>query len=133
MNPEPVMCRGCLEDIIPSLENPSLICPKCGTENRPPPSPQESQPPRNLQVEGSPTSRHTEYSVVPFVAEIKLGSSANDAADQLEMLIQTKALEGWEYVRLESVETRIEGNNGCFGIGATPPRVTAFKMAVFRK
>jgi predicted RNA-binding Zn-ribbon protein involved in translation (DUF1610 family) len=29
-----VICRSCFETIAPSAENPSLICPKCGTENR---------------------------------------------------------------------------------------------------
>jgi hypothetical protein len=52
---------------------------------------------------------------------------------QLEQLIQTWAESGWEYVRLESVETFVAGNNGCFGFGATPGRMTSYSMVVFRK
>jgi hypothetical protein len=53
---EPVICRCCLEDIPPSGENPNLVCPKCGTENRlgppaiPPPSLSASTPaPQSLR------------------------------------------------------------------------------------
>ena len=32
---EPVICRCCFENIAPSTDNPTLACPKCGTENKP--------------------------------------------------------------------------------------------------
>src|SRR5436190_18171964 len=34
MEAEPVICRCCFENIAPSEENPSLVCPKCGTVNK---------------------------------------------------------------------------------------------------
>lgn len=74
-----------------------------------------------------------EYSVVPFVAVIPLGKGSDAAAAQLQFLIDTYARDDWEYVRLESVETCIQGNDGCFGIGATPPRMTVYSMAVFKR
>ncbi len=74
-----------------------------------------------------------EYKVVPFVASITQQDNAGKAAAQLQALATEYARDGWEYVRLESVETHIAGDNGCFGIGATPERTTSVSMAVFRK
>jgi hypothetical protein len=73
------------------------------------------------------------YKVVPFVASIGINEGSQQAAAQLEGLVQSLAQEGWEYVRLESVATYVAGNNGCFGLGATPARMTSHSMAVFRK
>lgn len=75
---------------------------------------------------------HT-YRVVPFVAAIASNQGAEQASSQLESLIQTYAQQGWEYVRLENVETYVEGTNGCFGLGATPARMTSYSMVVFRQ
>ena len=74
-----------------------------------------------------------EYKVVPFVASITQQDSAAKAASQLQALAAEYAKDGWEYIRLESVETNIEGDSGCFGIGATPAKTTSVSMAVFRK
>jgi len=73
------------------------------------------------------------FKVVPFVASVGTLEGSQQAAAQLEQLIQTWAENGWEYVRLESVETFVAGNNGCFGFGATPGRMTSYSMVVFRK
>jgi hypothetical protein len=73
------------------------------------------------------------YKVVPFTASIGSDASASAAASQLETLIQTFASDGWEYIRLEHVDTFVAGNNGCFGIGATASRNISIAMAVFRK
>lgn len=73
------------------------------------------------------------YKVVPFVASIDSVQGSAEAAAQLENLIQHYSNQGWEYVRLESVETVVVGNDGCFGIGATPAQLTAYSMAVFRQ
>jgi hypothetical protein len=74
-----------------------------------------------------------EYKVVPFVAAINLQEGSQHVAAQLEQLIQTWAQSGWEYVRLESVATYVAGSNGCFGLGATPGRMTSYSMVVFQK
>lgn len=74
-----------------------------------------------------------QYRVVPFVASIGMNDGAQQAASQLEGVANAMAGEGWEYVRLENVETFIAGNSGCFGFMATPPRQTSYAMAVFRR
>ena len=71
------------------------------------------------------------YHVVPFVASIGTNEGSAQAASQLEALIKSWTDQGWEYVRLESVETYIAGDAGCLGLGATAPRVVSYSMAVF--
>ena len=73
------------------------------------------------------------YRVVPFVASINLNEGSGQAAAQLEALIKSWSDAGWEYVRLESVETFVAGNAGCFGLGAVPARVISYSMAVFKQ
>lgn len=73
------------------------------------------------------------YKVVPFPASITSEGNATAAAQQLQTLIDSYTLDGWEYVRLEHVDTFVAGNNGCFGIGAVPSRTTSSAMAVLRK
>lgn len=74
-----------------------------------------------------------EYKVVPFVASITQKDNAAKAAAQLQALATEYAKEGWEYIRLESVETHIAGDNGCFGIGATPATTASVSMVVFHR
>jgi len=74
-----------------------------------------------------------EYTVVPFTANISSSGGASDASSQLESLIYSYASDGWEYVRLEQVETHIAGTSGCFGTGGTPSRTISVSMVVFRK
>lgn len=73
------------------------------------------------------------YKVVPFVAQISKKESTALVAEQLERLINDFAAQGWEYIRLENVETQVAGSTGCFGIGATPGFNTIYKMVVFKK
>ena len=90
-------------------------------------------PPPIPKVPPLPALRTYEYSVIPFVAVIPHGKGADAAATQLEKVIQVYAERGWEYVRLESVETYIEGDGGCFGFNAAPARTTVYSMAVFKR
>jgi hypothetical protein len=76
---------------------------------------------------------HMEYRVIPFTAKITNDQGAAAAASQLASLIATNAAEGWEYVRLEQVETHVAGTAGCFGIGALPSSTLSVSMAVFRR
>lgn len=73
------------------------------------------------------------YRVVPFVASIGTNEGSQHAATQLEALIKSFSDSGWEYVRLESVQTYIAGTAGCLGIGATPARMVSYSMAVFKQ
>ena len=74
-----------------------------------------------------------EYKVIPFKASIGNAEGADAAASQLQTLIAAQASGGWDYVRLEQVDTFVAGSSGCFGIGATPGVNTSIAMAVFRK
>ncbi|MBB5395081.1 hypothetical protein [Mucilaginibacter sp. AK015] len=75
-----------------------------------------------------------EYKVVPFTATLnQQKETAAAVATQLGNLISKHAVDGWAYVRLESVSTFVEPDNGCFGIGAKPGYMSAFQMAVFAK
>jgi hypothetical protein len=73
------------------------------------------------------------YRVIPFVASVGTNEGSSQAAAQLEALIKSWADQGWEYVRLESVETYVAGNAGCLGLGATPAQLVSYAMAVFRQ
>lgn len=73
------------------------------------------------------------YRVVPFVASVANSEGSQQAAAQLETLIASWSAKGWEYVRLESVETYVAGTQGCFGIGATPAQLVSYSMVVFRQ
>ena len=74
-----------------------------------------------------------QYRVIPFAANIANNEGAAAAAGQLQNMIASLAAEGWEYVRLEQVETHVAGTDGCFGIGATPMLTRSVSMAVFRQ
>lgn len=74
-----------------------------------------------------------QYKVIPFIAAISHKEGAASAASQLQTLITEQASQGWEYVRLESVETFVAGSSGCFGFGAAPSTTTSYSMAVFKK
>ena len=73
------------------------------------------------------------YKVIPFAATLKDSDTASVAANQLESLANRMASEGWDYVSLEQVETNIDANAGCFGIGATPAKTISISMAVFKQ
>jgi hypothetical protein len=73
------------------------------------------------------------YRVVPFVASVGTNEGSAQAAGQLEGLIKSWSEKGWEYVRLESVETYVAGSAGCFGFGATPAQLVSYSMAVFKQ
>lgn len=73
------------------------------------------------------------YKVVPFLAQITRKDTTTTVAEQLQSVINNYSDQGWEYVRLEVVETRIAPDAGCFGFGAKPEFTTVFRMIVFRK
>lgn len=73
------------------------------------------------------------YKVVPFVARITQKDTTAVVADQLQNIINEYNKDGWEYVRLESVETQVAPDNGCFGFGGKPGFNTVYSMVVFKK
>jgi hypothetical protein len=73
------------------------------------------------------------YKVVPFMAHITREQTTAHVAEQLQKLISENSKDGWEYLRLEVVETEIAPVSGCFGLGDKPGYTTVFRMVVFRK
>ncbi|MCG7502066.1 DUF4177 domain-containing protein [Tenacibaculum sp. Mcav3-52] len=75
-----------------------------------------------------------EYKVIPFTPSIdrNKGNSAK-VAQQLEVIISNYNDQGWRYVRLESVETHVLPDSGCFGIGSQPGYTAYRQMIVFSK
>jgi len=75
-----------------------------------------------------------EYKVVPFIATLnQQKETSNAVATQLEKLIIQATVQGWEYVRLESVSTYIQPDSGCFGIGASQGYMASYQMVVFSR
>ena len=74
-----------------------------------------------------------EYKVIPFVASItqNKGNSVH-VAEQLEEIINEAEKQGWKYMRLESVTTYVQPDNGCFGIGGRSGYTTTKQMIVFQ-
>jgi hypothetical protein len=74
-----------------------------------------------------------QYKVIPFSASVGRGGNSGSVASQLQNEIESHAADGWQYQRMESVETYVAGSNGCFGIGAQPGTNTFIKVLVFSK
>lgn len=74
-----------------------------------------------------------QYIVVPFTATITRNDSSTTVANQVQSIIDQKVGEGWDYVRMESVETSVAPSSGCFGIGAQPGFTTSFQILIFKK
>lgn len=82
-----------------------------------------------------PVKQHQmEYKVVPFTATLdQKKETTGVVAEQLEGLIKRHAIQGWAYIRLESVSTYVQPDAGCFGLGAKPGHMAAYQMVVFSK
>ena len=75
-----------------------------------------------------------EYKVIPFTPSINRNKeNSKQVAQQLEEIIENYNNQGWKYVRLESVQTYIIPDPGCFGLGAKPGFTAYRQMIVFSK
>lgn len=75
-----------------------------------------------------------EYRVLPFKAKSKKDSfTPEEAANQLQNLIDSQRNEGFEFQGMESIYTVVSGSNGCFGIGKSEGFTGYVHVAVFRK
>ncbi len=75
-----------------------------------------------------------EYKVIPFIAAVNRNKeNSSQVAKQLEEIITNYNNQGWSYVRLESVQTYIIPDSGCFGLGAKPGFTAYRQMIVFSK
>lgn len=73
------------------------------------------------------------YKTVNFTATITRNDSSTTVAAQLQSIIDSQASHGWEYVRIETIETNVASDSGCFGIGAEPGFSTYFPVIIFQK
>lgn len=74
-----------------------------------------------------------EFKIVPFSAKITQNDSSSAVASQMQSIINANLAEGWEYMRMDSVQTNVTGTSGCFGIGAQPGYTTSVNVLVFRR
>lgn len=75
-----------------------------------------------------------EYKVIPFIPSINRNKeNSKQVAQQLEEIIENYKNQGWKYVRLESVQTYILPDPGCFGLGAKSGFTAYRQMIVFNK
>jgi hypothetical protein len=74
-----------------------------------------------------------QYKVVPFTANVTRNENSSAVASQLQGIIENHLSEGWEYQRMESVETFVAPTSGCFGFGAQSGYSTAVQMLVFKR
>jgi hypothetical protein len=73
------------------------------------------------------------YKVVPFTAQITRDDTTVQVAAQMQNIIDAHLSSGWEYVRMEGVQTNVAGTSGCFGVGAQPGFSTTFNVMVFKQ
>lgn len=73
------------------------------------------------------------YKVVPFSAKITRDDSTASVANQIQTIVDNMNNSGWDYMRMETVQTWVAGTNGCFGIGAQPGFNTMFNVLIFQK
>lgn len=73
------------------------------------------------------------YKIVPFTAQLKSGDTSAVVAEQMQTLIDLNIANGWEYQRMDTVQTIVAGTSGCFGFGAQPPVSTTYTVLVFRR
>jgi len=74
-----------------------------------------------------------EYKVIPIKPIAGRNESVDSIAKQIGTIINNEASNGWLFIRVETIETLIAGENGCFGFGAKPPYNQTFQFIVFGK
>jgi hypothetical protein len=73
------------------------------------------------------------YKIVPFAAQINRGDTTSQVAAQMQKIIDSYVTEGWEYIRMDGVQTSVAGTDGCFGFGAQPGFTTTYNVLVFKQ
>ena len=73
------------------------------------------------------------YKVVPFTALIQREDTSTVVAKQMQSIIDEFVSGGWEYLRMDTVQTTVAGTSGCFGFGAQPAVSTVYTVLVFKR
>ena len=74
-----------------------------------------------------------QYKVVPFTANITRNDSSVTVANQVQLIVDKYLADGWEYQRMESIETAVAPTSGCFGLGAQAGYLTSYQILIFKK
>jgi len=74
-----------------------------------------------------------EYKVISIVPVKKSSDTGTELAKDLETTIAKYSIEGWEYVRIETISAYVHGSSGCFGLSNTPGYFTTNYFIVFKK
>jgi len=74
-----------------------------------------------------------QFKIVPFTAAITREDSAVTVSAQMQHIIDSTGNQGWEYMRMDSVQTSVAATSGCFGVGSQPGFTTTFNVLVFKK
>ena len=74
-----------------------------------------------------------QFKVVPFTATITKEDSSVTIAAQMQRIIDSTGSQGWEYMRMDSVQTSESATQGCFGLGSQPGFTTNFIVLVFKR
>lgn len=74
-----------------------------------------------------------EYLVKSLSPKINVGGSRATLAQDIQAVIQQYADQGWEYVGIEHLTSRVPGNSGCFGIGASPGYDVNVQLLIFKR
>ena len=74
-----------------------------------------------------------QYQAVAFDPPATRSGPAETAANALDQLVNSYAVDGWEFMGVQNHSTVVPGSNGCFGIGATSPYPMTVSIAVFRR
>ena len=74
---------------------------------------------------------HYEYKTVagPVLISVRSPDERASAVKSYEQLINSEAVDGWEFYSTDEFETT--NPTGCFGTG--PAEITSFKMLIFRR
>lgn len=72
------------------------------------------------------------YKSIPFTARITGQNTSRNVASQLQAVIDKQTRSGWEFVKIETVETFVAANNGCFGLGGNPAFFTTYSLIIFQ-
>ena len=72
-----------------------------------------------------------QYKAVGFDPPASCDGTAGAAASALELLINSQAAGGWEFVGMENHSTVVPGSSGCFGMELRPPIRKRFPLLCF--
>lgn len=74
-----------------------------------------------------------QFKVIPFTASITRDDTSTTVANQMQNIIDANNSDGWNYLRMDTVQTSVAGTGGCFGVGAQPAFSTTYNVLVFQK